>query len=89
MTSTLAERVERAEEPLLHWVPNTGKRPAHLHDESEIVLRFANGSECTTEVRGWHWGMHRRMPGTIIAWAHADGSPDNAAALKAREASGG
>lgn len=69
--------------PLLHWVPNTGSRPAHLSDESEVVLRFANGQEITTEVRGWYWGMHRRMPGIILAWAQADGSIDTAEQVSA------
>lgn len=52
------------------WQPNKGELP--VAPESEVVLRFANGTMSATTIAGsWHWGMHRRMPGIIVAWAHA------------------
>ena len=54
---------------VIHWVPNEGAMP--VDPECEVILRFGNGTETTTTAGHWHWGMHRIMPGTIIAWAHA------------------
>lgn len=60
--------VKQANEP--DWTPNIGKMICA--PSARVVLMFGNGkvSEPTTAGE-WHWGMHRRMPGTIIAWRHA------------------
>lgn len=52
------------------WVPNIGKMICHPDDR--VILRFANGETSdATRAGDWHWGMHRVMPGTILAWQHA------------------
>jgi len=49
------------------WTPNIGKMICA--PDAQVVVMFANGQVSTpSAAASWHWGMHRRMPGTIIGW---------------------